>query len=111
MNLSGVQVRPDQARGLASLLDADELADKLERGMANGNSIVALSHDDRKRIVDVLGPHPPSGLAELRSVLVTQLKKHKELEAQQTRTRLNQRMIQRRRERGTWPAATDAANE
>jgi hypothetical protein len=98
MMLSGVRVRTQQVQLLASMLDGDALAQKLERGIANGNTIVALSIEDRHRIVAVLDD-PPSGLAELQYVLITQLKKHKDREAQEQRSRLNQEMVQRRRER------------
>ena len=98
MILSGTQVRSDQVQLLASLLDGDELAEKLERGIANSNTIVALSADDRRRIVAVLDD-PPSGLAELRKVLITQLKKQTDREAQDRRSRLSQQMVASRRER------------
>jgi hypothetical protein len=83
---------------LAGLVGDDTLARKLERGVENGNSIVALSVEDRRRIVSVLHD-PPSGLAELRRVLEAQLKKHGERELQEKRSRLNHEMAQRRRDR------------
>jgi hypothetical protein len=96
--LSGTQIRSDQVQLLASLLDGDDLARKLERGIANNNTIVALSIEDRHRIVAVLDD-PPSGLTELRSVLITQLKRRKDREAQDQRSRINQVMVARRRDR------------
>ena len=103
MILSGTPVRTDQVQLLASMLDG-ELATKLERAVTNQNSIVALSIDDRHRIVAALGIDGPSGLAELRSVLVTQLKKHADREKQEERVRLHQERTRRHREenpRGT----------
>lgn len=90
--LSGVVVRTDQVQLLARLLQGDELAAKLTRGVKNGNEIVALSVADRQRIVAVLTEPPPSGLTELRSVLVKQLKQLKDREAQAERSREAQRM-------------------
>ena len=98
MILAGSDVRTENVQLLATMLDGDELATKLERAIANQNSIVALSLDDRRRIVAVLAADPPSGLAELRTTLVAQLKKHKEREAQEERTRLNRDREARRRE-------------
>ena len=78
MILSGSPVRTDNVELLASMLDGDQLAMKLERAVANKNSLVALSLDDRRRIVAVLATDAPWGLAELRSVLVKQLAQHKQ---------------------------------
>jgi hypothetical protein len=94
--LSGTSVRADGVRLLASLLGGDELAEKLERAVANGNTIVAVSIEDRQRIVDVL-EEPPSSLAELRKVLVTQLKKHEDKERQLERSIRDRRMVEQRR--------------
>ena len=98
MILSGAKVRTDQVHLLAGLVKDDELAQKLERGIANNNTIVALSLADRYRIVAVLDD-PPGGLVELRSVLVTQLKRLKDREAQEQRLRINRAIVARRRER------------
>lgn len=84
MILSGSPVRTDNVELLASLLDGDELGVKLERAVVNKSSLVALSLDDRRRIVAVLAGDAPWGLAELESVLVKQLKQH---EAHAARTR------------------------
>ena len=74
MILAGETVLNRNVALLATLLDGDELATKLARGVGNENSIVALSRADRTRIVAVL-TDPPGGLAGLRTVLVKQLKK------------------------------------
>ena len=97
MVLSGFTVRTEHVQLLARMLDGDDLAAKLERAIVNENSLVALSLEDRNRIVDVLAVETPAGLAELRSVIVAQLKKHKEREAQGERMRLNQGRLLRRR--------------
>jgi hypothetical protein len=94
--LSGTSVRPDAVRLLATLLGGDALAQKLDRAVANGNSIVALSIEDRQRIVDVL-EEPPSSLSELRKVLVTQLKKHEDKQRQLERSIRDRRMVEQRR--------------
>jgi hypothetical protein len=60
---------------LASKLEGDLLAQKLERALVNNNSIVALSFEERKRIVDVLAAEP-AALAGLRLELEAQLKRH-----------------------------------
>ena len=81
MILSGSPVRTDNVELLASMLDGDQLAVKLKRAVANENSIVALSLDDRRRIVAVLAVDAPWGLAELQTVLVKQLAQRKQHEA------------------------------
>jgi hypothetical protein len=98
--LSGSDVRTENVRLLATMLGGDQLADKLERAVANNNSIVGLSLDDRERIAEVLAAHAPApwGLAELQSVLVAQLKKHKAREAQDVRVRLSRARAPRDRE-------------
>ena len=75
ISLAGVAVRVENVRLLAGRLGGDELAQKLERAVANDNAIVALSMEDRQRILDVL-EQPSIGLAELRTALKSQLEKH-----------------------------------
>ena len=89
MILSGTPVRRDQVLLLATLLDGDDLSVKLARGLENDNSIVALIVDDRQRIVAVLAD-PPAGLAELKSVLVKQMKQLKDREHREGQSRINQ---------------------
>lgn len=98
MNLSGSEVRTNNVLLLVSLLDGDETAAKLERGIQHGNPIVALSLADRERIVAVLASDAPSGLVELHAVLVKQLKHRHDRERSAQRIRLDQARIQRRRE-------------
>jgi hypothetical protein len=83
--LSGSPVRSDNVELLASMLDGDELAVKLESAVVNNSSLVALSLDDRRRIVAVLAADAPWGLTELQSVLVKQLKQHEEFAARKRR--------------------------
>jgi hypothetical protein len=89
--LSGVTVRNEQVQVLARLLEGEELAAKLTRAMKNKNDLVALSAADRQLIVTVLDPIP-SGLADLRDVLVKQLKQARERESREERSREAQRM-------------------
>ena len=79
MILAGQAVRNENVRQLAHLLGGDELSAKLERGIGDENAIVALTLADRQRIVAVLN-EPPGGLAELRAVLVKQMKQQRERE-------------------------------
>ncbi len=97
MILSGSTLRTDNVHLLATMLRGDELATKLERAITNDNTIVALSIAERERIVAVIADGP-AGFAELRSVLVTQLKKHHEREAQVRRLRLDRERLRRERE-------------
>ena len=94
MILSGSTVRTDNVHLLATMLQGDELATKLERALTNNNTIVALSIADRERIVAVIADGP-AGFAELHSVLVTQLRKHHEREAQVRRVRLDRERLRR----------------
>ena len=87
MHLSGVAVRVDQVQLLAGLLGGDDLAVKLRLALKNRNDLVGLSTADRARIVHVLPDPPPSGLAELRGVLVRQLKQVRDRETRAARSR------------------------
>ena len=97
MILSGSPVRTDNVELLARMLDGDQLAVKLKRAVANENSIVALSLDDRRRIVAVLAVDAPWGLAELQSVLVKQLAQRKQHEVRM-RQALDQEHLRSQRE-------------
>ncbi len=99
MHLSGVAVRTDQVRLLAGLLNGEALAAKLELAIENSNDLVALSPSECERIVDVLPDPPPWGLAELRSVLVWQLKQARTRETQAARSREAQQMRDARERR------------
>ena len=78
MSLCGLSVRADSVRALAVRMEDDQLGEKLERAVANDNTIVALSFEERQRIVDVLEDDAPAGLASLRTELSAQLKRHRE---------------------------------
>ena len=70
MMLAGLRVPNDSVRELAALVDeptATELRNALERKTA----IVALTIEDRERILRALDD-PPHGLAELRGVLLSE---------------------------------------
>lgn len=97
MILSGSTVRTDNVHLLATMLQGDELATKLDRAITNNNTIVALSIADRERIVAVTADGPAQ-FAELRSMLVTQLKKHHQREAQVRQLRLDRERLPRERE-------------
>ena len=97
MILSGAPVRADNVELLASMLDGDQLAVKLERAVVNKSSLVALSLDDRRRIVAVLAEDVPWGLLGLQDVLVRQLKQH-ELHAARTRRALDQEQLRQQRD-------------
>ena len=79
------------------MLDGDQLAVKLKRAVANENSIVALSLDDRRRIVSVLAEDAPWGLAALQAVLVKQLAQRKQHEVRM-RQALDQEHLRSQRE-------------
>jgi hypothetical protein len=94
--LSGSTVRTDNVHLLATMLQGDELATKLERAITNNTTIVALSVADRERIVAVIADGP-AGFAELRSALVTQLKKHHEREEQVRQLKRDRERLRRER--------------
>jgi hypothetical protein len=96
ISLCGAAVRVENVQLLAHRFGDDELGRKLERAVANDNSIVALSTEDRRRILDVL-EQPSIGLAELRTVLQGQLRKHAEREARYERMRYGQASAERSR--------------
>lgn len=102
ISLCGVAVRVENVLLLVDRLRGDELAQKLERAVANDNSIVALSLGDRQRILDVL-EQPSIGLAELRTVLKTQLEKHAERQRRTERIRHGREAFERRVASGTTP--------
>jgi hypothetical protein len=96
LSLCGTAVRADGVELLASMLPGDELAEKLTRAVANDNTIVALSMDERQRIVDALEAHP-SCFIELRHALHSQVKKHRDRQIQDRRVRQDRERIERRR--------------
>ncbi len=97
MILSGLTVRTENVQLLATMLKGDELAIKLERALTNNSTVVALSIADRERIVAVVADGP-AGFAELRSMLVTQLNKHHEREAEVRQLKRDGERLRRERE-------------
>jgi hypothetical protein len=88
-------VRTENIRLLASKLEGDPLALKLERALANNNSIVALSFEERAQIVEALSVEPAT-LAGLRSELQAQLKKHADQAAKAERADRYRAIAERR---------------
>jgi hypothetical protein len=72
--LAGVPVTADSVTELASIVrvdGADELADRLERAIADEVKLLGLSIDERAIILAALDD-PPGGLSELRGVLMNE---------------------------------------
>jgi hypothetical protein len=106
LSLCGTAVRADGVKLLAGMLPpGDELAEKLNRALANENTIVALSMDERQRLVDALETRP-SWLVNLRKTLDAQVKKHKDRQAQDRRLMHDRQRIERRRAVGDDTPAT-----
>ena len=102
VSLSGVAVRVEYVRLLAGRLGGDEVAQKLERAVANGNVIVALSLEDRQRILGVL-EEPPMAFRELQTVLRSQLQRHTEQQRRKARMSYDRELFERRRANDTRP--------
>ena len=68
MMLAGLRVRDDDVRVLAGIVD-EPIRGVLDKALELGTLIVALTIDDRERILRALDD-PPDGLAELRGVLI-----------------------------------------
>jgi uncharacterized protein (DUF1778 family) len=68
MMLAGLRVSPDLVRELAAIVD-EPTATVLERALEVETVVLALSIEDRERILRALDD-PPAGLAELRGVLL-----------------------------------------
>ncbi len=69
----GIPVTDDDTQTLAEFLrhaEFPDVADKLERGLALGTRVVALTVTDRESILRALDEAPTDGLAELRAVLL-----------------------------------------
>lgn len=72
MMLAGLPVPDEAVEGLAELVravGADDLADRLERAVADGVALLALTLDERALMLATLEDPPPE-LAELRAVLL-----------------------------------------
>ena len=98
LSLCGVAVRADKVRVLADRVGRGELAQKLERAVANDNTIVALNVEERQRLVEVLDEAPGS-LPDLRHALVDQLKRLSDAERRQRQLRHDQALGRAQRER------------
>jgi len=74
MMLAGTPVPPDAMAALAAQVraaDAGDLADRLDRALADDVKILALTIADRSIVLFVLDD-APEGLAELRAVLLNE---------------------------------------
>jgi hypothetical protein len=74
MMLAGIPVPPDATAALAALVraaGAEDLADRLDRALADDVKLLALTIDERAIILYSLDD-PPEGLAELRAVLLNE---------------------------------------
>ena len=75
LSLAGVRIRREHALDLARRLTrvgSDSTARLLLDAVTHGHDVVALSGDDRERILAVLD-EPPQGLVELRGALFDEL--------------------------------------
>jgi hypothetical protein len=95
-SLCGTAVRADRVQLLATMLGGDGLAEKLERAVANRNTIVALSFEERERIVDVLAA-TPGLLPDLRSALEAQVRKQSQQRTTFARANRDREMVELRR--------------
>ena len=68
MMLAGIRVSPYLVRTLFELVD-EPTATLLDRALARETTVLALTIEDRERILRALDD-PPDGLAELRGVLL-----------------------------------------
>jgi hypothetical protein len=84
LTLAGETVRSEHVQQLASMLDGHPLGTKLQRALDNGNTLVALSTDDRDQLLEVLPTCPP-GLRGLYDTLRSQREKSKARELQKQR--------------------------
>ena len=98
LSLCGIAVRADKVRALADKLGPSELAQKLDRALANDNTIVALDVAEREQLVEALDEPPSGALPDLRHALVAQLKRMNDRERQQRQLRQNRAMARARRE-------------
>lgn len=97
VSLCGVPIRAESLRALGRTMQDDPLGEKLERAVANGNTIVALSFAERQQIVDALDDGPSAGLGGLRAELSAQVKRHREHQLKVERTDRYREIEARRR--------------
>jgi len=69
--IAGETVGNQHVRLLATMLDGHPLAKKLELALENGNAIVALTQEDRERMLEILRD-PAGTLGSLRNTLIRQ---------------------------------------
>ena len=87
MNLAGVNVRKEHVETLIRLLDPSEpLAQKLNLALRQHSAIVALTLQDRVRLLEALD-EPPKGLGPLRDTLAEQFRRRNDLAARLERER------------------------
>jgi hypothetical protein len=67
--LAGVPVPAELVHELIARVD-EPTATELEVALIDGRAVVALTIDDRERILRALADHCPEGLADLRGVLL-----------------------------------------
>ena len=98
LSLGGIAVRADKVRALADKLGPSELAQKLERAVANNNTIVALNVGEREQLVEALDEPPGGELPDLRHALVAQLKRLHDAERRERQLLHSRAVGQRERE-------------
>ena len=69
MFLAGIPIRQQLVLEVAKRVADPELAAKLERAVERNVSVLALTLEERRAIVDGLGEHPPAGLEDLCTTL------------------------------------------
>ena len=94
ISLSGIGIRVEDVLRIASKLDGDTLAQKLERAIANHNTIVALTLEDRQRLLDSLGPEPR--FVELLTALRSQIQRYAEHQRRAEQMRQTREKLERR---------------
>jgi hypothetical protein len=94
LSLCGITVRAEKVRLLAGILGEGQLATKLERAIANNNTIIALDVEERQHIVEALDQNQSvSDLAELRRGIREQLARLNRKHEQERRKETNMRLM------------------
>ena len=73
MFLAGISIRDELVLEVAALVDDTQLAAKLGRAVDRDISVLALTLQERLRILESLGASPPAGLESLRDALVREV--------------------------------------
>ena len=100
ISLSGVATRAEDVPRIAGKLGGDTLAQKLERAIANKNTIVALTLEDRQRLLDVL--EPETAFVDLRNALRIQVQKHAERQRRTEQMRQSRERLEGRDAKKTY---------